>query len=184
MLHSEWIREFKGHSLHCVTIFFCYSYLICSFRPPASSSDPSTDPGLFLLLTLSPLLQTGHHFLLFLLLQSRCLLGRWPTGSPGPLKPPRCNFDNRNLWDQGVRDRWRRATAEEERQRREQGEREKGGGWGTGERRMCNAMHGKTYICDHFSKFRKLSLVKVHVVGTHRNVDTENRNIKGGRKRD
>lgn len=109
--------------------YVCYFHLICFFRPPASASHPCTDLGLFLLLlTFSPLLQTGHHFLLFLLLQPRCMLGRRPTGSPSTLKPPECHCNNRNLWDQGVWDRWCWATAKEERQRREQGEREKRGG--------------------------------------------------------
>lgn len=49
------------------------------------------------------------------------MLGRWPTGASNSLKPPGRDCDNRNLRDQGVWDRWRRATAEEERQRREQG---------------------------------------------------------------
>ncbi len=112
----------------CVTLFSCYLPRICSFRPPASTSHPSTDLGLFLLLlTVSPLLQTGHHFLFFLLLQPRCMLGRWPTGTPSSLEPPGRDCNDRNLWDQGVRDRRRRATAEEEGQRREQGERERKG---------------------------------------------------------
>lgn len=118
------------------TISLCYLHLICSFRPPASSSDPGSDLGLILLLlTFSPLLQTGHHFIFVFFLQPGCMLGRWPTGASNSLKPPGRDCDDRNLRDQGVWDRWRRATAEEERQRREQGERKNGGGWGMGEKR-------------------------------------------------
>jgi len=68
------------------------------FRPAASSSDPSTDPGLLLLLlTFSPLLQAGHHLLFLLLLQPRCMLGGWSTGAPDSLEPPRDDRDDGNL---------------------------------------------------------------------------------------
>lgn len=94
-----------------------------SFRPPASPSHSSTDPRLILILTFSSLLQTGHHFLFFLLIQPRCMLGRWPPGAPCPVKPPWRVCNNGNLWDQSVWNRWCWAATEEERQRRKQGER-------------------------------------------------------------
>lgn len=140
----------------CETTFYIFD-LIYLFRPPASSSHSSTDLGLFILfLAFSSLLQTGHYFLFFLLLQPRCMLGRWTSGSPSTHKPSGGNCSDRNLWDQGVWDRRRRATTEEERQSGEQGEREKHKHVAKGLQRFIRCVHAKETnvfriqnICSH-----------------------------------
>lgn len=80
--------------------YLWYILLICSLlsrRSPTPSSDPGADFGFCPLLAFSSLLQTDHHFLFILLIQPRCMLGRWPTGAPSSLQPPRRSGDGRNL---------------------------------------------------------------------------------------